>query len=153
MSRVALDSNVLVYLAGVSRASDDENKIANVRALVERLSRTAELVAPAQALGELLVVLRKAGAPAEEARGILMEFAESFGSSVTEAQTALSAADLVVDHKLQFWDALILTAAVDAGCTMLISEDMQDGFVTRGLTIANPFAAKPNSKLAALLDA
>ncbi|ARR56363.1 hypothetical protein HY78_24350 [Rhizorhabdus wittichii DC-6] len=152
MTRVALDSNILAYLAGVSHSAEDEAKIAQTRELIERLGDTASLVAPAQTLGELFVVLRRSGASAEEARAILLEFSEAFGTSASEARTALAAADLVVDHRLQFWDALIVTAAAEAGCTLLLSEDMQDGFVTRGLTVVNPLKADLHSRLAALLD-
>lgn len=151
MTRVALDSNILAYLAGVSRIPEDDEKIAGTRALIELLSANATLIAPAQALGELFVVLRRAGTPSEEARSILIEFADTFGSAISESRTALAAADLVVDHKLQFWDALIVTASVDAGCTMLLSEDMQHGFVVRGLTIVNPLLSQRHPKLAVLL--
>jgi len=47
---------------------------------------------------------------------------------------------------------LIVTAAAEAGCTMLLSEDMQDGFVTRGLTVANPLRDTLHSKLAGLIE-
>ncbi|WOK36152.1 PIN domain-containing protein [Sphingomonas sp. C3-2] len=153
MSRVALDTNILAYLAGVSRAEEDDAKIAQTRQMMGRLSDRVSLIAPAQTLGELFVVLRRGGATASEARAILLEFSEAFGTSASEVRTALTAADLVVDHKLQFWDALILTAAADAGCTLLLSEDMQSGFVTRGLTIVNPLADEPHPKLAQLLIA
>ncbi|HJQ16060.1 MAG TPA: hypothetical protein VJ859_03585 [Allosphingosinicella sp.] len=63
----------------------------------------------------------------------------------------MSAADLAVDHKLQFWDALIVTAAADAGCTFLLSEDMQDKFIARGLTIVDPLAADVHPRFASLL--
>lgn len=151
MIRIALDSNVLAYLAGVSRVPADDGKIAKIRALIRRLTPNANLIAPVQALGELFVVLRRSGAPADEARAILMEFAGAFGGAASEARTVLTAADLVVDHKLQFWDALIVTAAVDAGCAILLSEDMQHGFVTRGLTVVNPLAEPAHSKLKPLL--
>lgn len=153
MTRVALDSNILAYLAGVSRSTEDDDKIARTRELVSQLASTVSLIAPAQTLGELFVVLRRSGAAPEEAREVLLEFADAFGSSASETRTALSAADLVVDHKLQFWDALIVTAAADAGCALLLSEDMQHGFVTRGLTIVNPLASEAHPKLAALIVA
>lgn len=153
MTRVALDSNILVYLAGVSRTPADDAKVENVRKLVARLSSLVSLVAPAQTLGELFVVLRRSGASAAEAREILLEFSEAFGTAATEARTMAAATDLTVDHKLQFWDALIVTAAADAGCSMLLSEDMQDGFVTRGMTISNPLADQLHPKLVALLGA
>ncbi|HEU4962185.1 MAG TPA: PIN domain-containing protein [Sphingomonas sp.] len=152
MTRIALDSNILVYLAGVSRTAADEDKIGKIRVMTTRLAPTANLIAPAQALGELFVVLRRGGASADEARAIVIEFAEAFGTSASEARTMLAAADLVVDHKLQFWDALIVTAAADAGCTILLSEDMQHGFVARGLTIINPLAEPAHAKLTALLS-
>lgn len=43
-------------------------------------------------------------------------------------------------HGLNFWDCLILAAALLAGCDTLYSEDMQDGQVFEGrLTVVNPF--------------
>ena len=40
----------------------------------------------------------------------------------------------------QFYDALIIAAALESGCTTLFSEDLQDGQVIEGsLTIRNPF--------------
>lgn len=153
MTRVALDTNILAYLAGVSRGAADERKIDLVRALIARLGEVASLIAPTQTLGELFVTLRRSGASAEEARAILLEFGQAFGAATSESRTVLAAADLVVDHKLQFWDSLIIVAAADAGCTLLLSEDMQNGFVTRGLTIVDPLRPDPHPRLASLLEA
>lgn len=153
MSRIALDSNILVYLAGVSNSAEDDDKIDRVRSLVPRLARTASLVAPVQALGELFVVLRRAGVPSHEARATMLEFAARMATGASEARTAMAAVDLVIDHKLQFWDAMIVTAAVEAECTLLLSEDMQHGFVVRGLTVVNPLAEDVHPKLKPFLDA
>ena len=46
---------------------------------------------------------------------------------------------LAEDHGLSFYDALIVASAVEAGCDVLYSEDMQDGRTIGGLVIANPF--------------
>ena len=152
MSRIAFDSNILVYLAGSAFVPSDLPKIARVKALVVALKDTASLVAPVQALGELFVVLRRAGADPAQARETVMEYAETFIPAPSLPQTMAVALDLVVDHRFQLWDALILTAASEAGCTILLSEDMQDGFVSRGLTIVNPLAETPHPQLARLLD-
>jgi predicted nucleic acid-binding protein len=152
MIRVALDTNILAYLAGISHGVQDETKIVQVRTLIEKLADGADLIAPAQALGELFVVLRRSGADDEQARAVLLEFASTFTVPPSEARTMLAAADLVVNHKLQFWDSLIITAATEAGCTLLLSEDMQHGFITRGLTIVNPLNHEPHPRLTALLD-
>jgi predicted nucleic acid-binding protein len=150
MTRVALDSNILAYFAGVDRSAHDQAKIDRIRSLITTLP-AAQLIAPVQALGELFVVLRRAGASAADAREALVRFAQGFITPPSEPGTALAAADLVVDHKLQFWDAMIVSAAADAGCALLLSEDMQHGFVARGLTVVNPLAETVHPKLAALV--
>lgn len=152
MFRIALDTNVLAYLAGVDRAPNDVNKIDKTRDLIARLNEQATLIAPVQALGELFVVLSRAGFSAEEARLILIEFSQSLETADSSTTIMASALDLVVDHRLQYWDALILSASAEAGATLVLSEDMQDGFVWRGLTVVNPFAVSMHRKLAAVLQ-
>ena len=39
----------------------------------------------------------------------------------------------------RFYDSLIVAAALEAGCTRLLSEDLQHGQQIEGLTIENPF--------------
>ncbi len=43
------------------------------------------------------------------------------------------------------WDSLIVAAALDAGCSTLLTEAMQHGQVIEGLRIENPFLVKPGS--------
>jgi predicted nucleic acid-binding protein len=64
----------------------------------------------------------------------------------------LAAADLAVTHQLGIWDAVILCAAAEADCHLLLSEDMQDGFIWQGVTIANPFGRSKHPLLQALLS-
>jgi predicted nucleic acid-binding protein len=149
--RIALDSNILIYYAGVSRTGSDDAKIATIRALVDDLETMVPLFAPVQTLGEMFVVMRRSGANAEFARSAVLEFAEAFECPPSADSNLVDALDLVVENRMQLWDALILCAAADAGCTLLLSEDMQDGFVARGLTVVNPLAAKLHPKLAAVL--
>lgn len=61
--------------------------------------------------------------------------------SVT-VQTHDQAVALAQRYGLPIYDALIVSAALLAGCTTLWGEDMQDGqVILRKLTIRNPFAA------------
>jgi len=46
---------------------------------------------------------------------------------------------LARDHGLAFYDALIVAAALEAGCDTLFTEDMQHGRKFGSLTIINPF--------------
>ena len=77
MFRIALDTNVLAYLAGVDRSPQDGAKIETTRDLIARRNEQATLIAPVQALGELFVVLSRAGVSADEARSILIEYSQS----------------------------------------------------------------------------
>jgi predicted nucleic acid-binding protein len=49
------------------------------------------------------------------------------------------ALDLQARYRYGFYDSLVIAAALDAGCTQLYSEDLQDGQRIEGLTITNPF--------------
>ncbi|MBK4734511.1 PIN domain-containing protein [Noviherbaspirillum pedocola] len=45
-------------------------------------------------------------------------------------------------YRLQPYDSMLLAAALEAGCSLFLSEDMQDGQAIEGtLTIRNPFAS------------
>jgi predicted nucleic acid-binding protein len=46
---------------------------------------------------------------------------------------------LADDHRLSFYDALIVAAAIEAGCDTLFSEDMQHGRKFGSLIVVNPF--------------
>ena len=63
----------------------------------------------------------------------------------------LAAADLATDHQLGIWDAVILSAASQAGCRLLLSEDLQEGFTWGGVTVVNPFSSPQHALLHALL--
>ena len=47
---------------------------------------------------------------------------------------------LAAEHGVSFYDALIVAAALDGGCTVLLTEDMQAGRSFGGLRVVNPFA-------------
>ena len=53
--------------------------------------------------------------------------------------THASAVLLARDESLSFFDALIVAAAIEAGCDTLYSEDMQHGRTIGDLAIVNPF--------------
>jgi predicted nucleic acid-binding protein len=46
---------------------------------------------------------------------------------------------IAADSRYNIYDALILAAAIDAGCDTVYSEDMQDGQKIGPVTIRNPF--------------
>jgi predicted nucleic acid-binding protein len=149
--RLALDTNVLVYAEGLAPLQRDAYKPALARTLLEALP-AAQVVVPIQALGELFrVLVGKGGRSRADARAAVMAWRDTYPTSATAESTMLAAMDLAADHGLSIWDAIILAAAADRGCRLLLSEDMQDGFTWRGLTVADPFAAACHPLLAAML--
>ncbi len=53
--------------------------------------------------------------------------------------TLTNAAALIQRYDFQIFDSIIVAASIEANCTILYSEDMQDGLVIGKLTILNPF--------------
>lgn len=147
--RFALDTNILAYAEGVN----DAERAALAVDLLARIPQDEALV-PIQVLGELFTVLvRKAGRSPLEARDAILQWRDTFAVANTTPDVMFKAADLAADHQLSIWDAIILCAASGAGCRLLLSEDMQDGFTWGGVTVVNPFADKPHPLLAAMLEA
>jgi predicted nucleic acid-binding protein len=147
--RVALDTNVLAYAEGVNGAS--MRKVA--LDLVRKLPASGTLL-PVQTLGELFnLLVRKAGRPASKARSAILSWRDAFPLIETSEAVILSAVELASDHQLGIWDAVILSAAAEAGCRLLLSEDLQEDFTWKGVTVTNPFAPSKHALLAALLTA
>ena len=124
------DSNILIYAY-----STDVRR--------ERALRTIAGggVISAQVLNEFTNVLRKKQkqdwAVIEAAvQSIRFRFPDTVPLT---ADTHAAALALARDHALAFYDALIVAAAIDAGCDTLYSEDLQHGRNIGGLAIVNPF--------------
>jgi predicted nucleic acid-binding protein len=133
--RVALDTNVLVCAEGVN--GEDRKQRAHD---ILTCFAADDLVLPAQALAELFTVLtRKARWPAARARLAVMTWHDACLVADTTSAVLLEAMDLAAMHQYALWDAIMLAAAAQAGCRLLLSEDMQDGFIWRGVEIRNPF--------------
>jgi predicted nucleic acid-binding protein len=132
--RAALETNVLAHAEGVNDAARRDAALALLRGLAEQ-----ELMVPAQALGELFVVLtRKARREPAAARAAVLAWSDSFPIIDTTPTVVVDAMELATTHRLGFRDSVMLAAA-QAGCRLLLSEDMQDGFTWRGVTVENPF--------------
>ncbi|MDR1213971.1 MAG: PIN domain-containing protein [Propionibacteriaceae bacterium] len=128
-----LDTNVLVYLFDIS----DPVKRAKARAVV---AGHQCFVSP-QVLGEFYVVVTRKLAtplsPADAAAAV----AGWPPTQVVPLTAALVTAAIATSqaHRLHYWDALVVEAAAEAGCPVLLTEDLADGSTLRGVRIANPF--------------
>lgn len=145
---VAVDTNILAHAEGVNGARNRDAAIG----LLQALPPESTLV-PVQALGELFTVLvRKAGRSRADAAASVLSWGDAFPLIETSNEVMLAATDLSQAHQLSLWDAVMLSAAADARCRLLLSEDLQEGFTWRGVTVTNPFAARRHPLLAALVE-
>ena len=126
-----LDSNILIYAYSKDRRS------AAARAICEQ-PHTLSI----QSLNEFANVARRKlrfeWNEITENLISIVELAESIVPLTYELhQTGIAIADR---YKMQVYDAMILAAALEAGCDTLYSEDLQDGLVIEGLlAVRNPF--------------
>lgn len=140
--RIALDTNFLAYAEGI----DDLARRNIAVAVLKQLEESSTFI-PVQVLAELFRVLRKARYTDEQAQTMVSRWQNTFHPIETSTSVLQSALDLSVRHKFSIWHAVILSAAAEASCHLLLSEDLQDGFTWRGVTIVNPFAAKRHALL------
>jgi predicted nucleic acid-binding protein len=145
--RIALDTNILAYAEGVNGIARKKTALG----IVERLPEASTFL-PVQVLGELFhVLVRKAGRSPARAQAAILSWQDAFPLIETSPSVFLAATDLAARHGLGIWDAVIVAAASAAGCRLLLSEDLQDGFTWSGVTVTNPFATKKHHLLAGLL--
>lgn len=80
--------------------------------------------------------LRQPAAAAATLANDWMRSFRLFGASAVSTRRALAIAEA---GRLSFWDANLLAAAEDAGCTHLLTEDMQDGYRLGGIEVVHAF--------------
>ena len=134
---VFFDTNILVYTVDASDPIRQERAIE----CVSKSIKDDIIFISTQVLQEFYsVTTRKLKPPLSlaEAAGqieLLCEF-EVIGASGKSIQRAIK---LAASHKMQWWDALILEAAMRAHADVLYSQDGHHGQRFGSLTVVNPF--------------
>ena len=128
------DTNVLLYLL-----SGDASKADRAETLVG-----AGGVISGQVLNEFaLVASRKLGMSWAEIREVLETIREVCRVVPMSLETHDRGIALSERYGFSIYDSMILASALLAGCTVLFTEDLQDGQSIDGrLTVRNPFAAR-----------
>ena len=134
-ARSFFDTNVLVY-------ADDKAAPAKQRRALELVAehrRAGTGVVSLQVLQEYFVTAtRKLGVDARIVRRKVELLAE-FDVAAPDVADILAAIDLHWLHGFSFWDALVLRAAKQSGCGVLLSEDFQESREIDGVRVVNPF--------------
>lgn len=87
-----------------------------------------------------MVATRKLTAPLSrpEARQIV-DLYSAWPVVVIGSPRILNPSRIEVEHRLSFWDALVLQGARVAGADLLLTDDLRHGQVIDGVRIVNPF--------------
>ncbi|MBU6165869.1 MAG: PIN domain-containing protein [Alphaproteobacteria bacterium] len=127
-----IDTNILIYAFGDDPKADCAGK------LISAGNRIG-----VQSLNEFANVLRrkfKLAWPALNEALMLLHAQHEVPVPLTLA-VHLEGMRIAERYQLPIYDAMLLAAAISAGCTIFYSEDLSDGMVVdNGLTIRNPFA-------------
>lgn len=137
--RAFLDTNVLVY------TFDSREPVKQTRAieLVSEALQGHGMISYQVVQEFLSVASRKFVQPfsAADCRDYLDSVLEPLCEVFPTMDLYRRAVELMERWKYGLYDSLIIAAALDGDCRTLYSEDLHDGQVIEGLTIANPFKA------------
>ncbi len=143
----ALDSNIMIY----AESFTDDPRCGVAQKLIAAADIDS-IVIPAQSLAETVHwLLKKARKTRQEAAASAAYWRGMFRLQSTSEPVMKSALELMEEHNFQIFDAIILSSAAEAGVDMLLSEDMQDGFRWRNVTVVNPFLPNPNPLIKSLI--
>jgi predicted nucleic acid-binding protein len=146
MTRVALDSNILLY-AELEPGAEKGKRAIDILVRADHYG-----VIPVQCMGDFLrVVQRRAPASFPVALKQVELYRAAFLTPPSTDEHMAMAGELAAVHGLQIWDALICVVAERSGAKALLTENLQDGRVLNGFRLINPFASENAAVIDALL--
>jgi predicted nucleic acid-binding protein len=140
MSADFIDSNLFIYLF------DETNpgKRDTAQQIIYQGLASGTVVISSQVVQETLHVLTrklKPGMTEEKAHQFLDLVLRPLWRSLPTPELYHHTLTIQARYGYSFYDALIIAAALEAGCVRLYTEDLHHGQRIEGLTIENPFLA------------
>lgn len=135
---IFVDTNVFVY----ARESGDAVRQPRAQSWLEWLWREQLGRTGMQVLSEYYVTVTrklKPGLPAEQAWDDV-EALMQWNPQPVDRGAMQRARTIEARYRLSWWDALVVAAAREQGCAVLLTEDLQDGALIDGVRVRNPFA-------------
>ena len=131
-----LDTNVFVYLFD---ETNDHKRGRAVRLVQESLAKETGCISYQVVQETINVITRKLKATPETARQILDDTLLPLWRINPTRALYQRSLDLQTRYRFNFYDSLIIAAALEAGCKTLYSEDLMHGQQIEGVTVTNPF--------------
>jgi predicted nucleic acid-binding protein len=139
MSRDFIDSNVLLYLF----SQEDPARRAMANRVFNEAIQGGQASISFQVVQEVLNGIIRRASPVATPEDVRLQLHETLAPlwRINPSRVLYERAIAVhFRYRYAFYDSLIIAAALEAGCTRLLSEDLQSGQRIEGLTIVNPFA-------------
>ena len=129
------DTNVLVY----SRDRSEPGKRDLAHVLIENAIADDSFVVSSQVLLEFYVTMQRRNllGPAQALQ--LVRLWSDHDTVSNTSDLLLRGVELHQEHSLSIWDALVVQAAIDAWCDVLLTEDLQHGRRFGEVIVENPF--------------
>lgn len=143
---VFVDTNVFVY----ARHAHETVKRPVAAEWIARLWSARIGRTSVQVLTECYSVLTRAASPNVPA-DVAWDYVQSllaWNPLPVDGALLPRAIDIQRSHRLNWWDCLIVSSAQQQGCSVLLTEDLQDGAVFGGVTVRNPFVLGVSDDLA-----
>jgi len=139
---IFVDTNVLVY----SRDLSEPEKQPQALAWMNHLWTTRTGCTSFQVLQEFYVTVTRKLVPGldqetarEDVRSLL-----TWGPTTVDRRVIEDAWTIQDAYTLSWWDALIVSTALVAGCGYLLTEDLQEGQNLETMVVLNPFRTSPS---------
>ena len=131
--KIFLDTNILIYSYSITELEKKE--------IVLSILESGSLIISVQVINEFIWVMnRKFNIALDILHKIVNKLWEQFYVIGIERSTVNTALKFAVQYRYSYWDSLIVATALESGCNILYTEDMQHGQVIENtLTIKNPF--------------
>ncbi len=132
-----IDSNVVVYL--FDDTAPEKQRLAE-SLIAQGLKRGNHCISHQVVQETLNVTTRKLSFTFEDASRLLNSVLLPLWQVMPTAAMYQRGLTIQFRYQYSFYDALIIAAALEAGCEILYSEDLQHGQRIDRLTIENPFS-------------
>ncbi len=140
MSDKLIDTNILVYAYDTSEGTKHEV----LKSILRQVWETGGGIVCLQNLMEFFVVItRKVENPIDiiEAKTIVEDILKSDNWKVIDRDenTFLSAIDIVSEHKVHLWDAVIVSCMKENEITEIVTENKKDFEINSDIKVIVPF--------------
>ena len=136
--RAFIDTNIILY--SYSKTELEKSEIAN------NLIFDAKSIISNQVTNETINILyKKYNLNSQQIEDVILELDDNFEICNFTLKTQVKALRIKEKYKYQYYDSLIIATALERGCSILYSEDMQHNQnIENKLIIINPFMKENN---------